>query len=221
MKNLIIPILAVLAMLQSCSQAYNKLVADETAKTVFNPSELTGIEKTISFVDSIILDNKNATDINQGYHNYFDKLKTYISEGKMYPVLVKDTVKFKFLESLDEEAFAAIWRMDDHVRKVKYKDTILTDLHVFKSLELNYKGKYMIYLKEIGKSDSLYNFIFISIQAAGDIPPTIVGWFPTHHQELDFNLFKDRLWATVFLLRLGDPLEERVERYLKEKNSGF
>jgi hypothetical protein len=85
-------------------------------------------------------------------------------------------------------------------------------------LELNLVGKYMIYLKETGKSDSRYADLYKSIDAAGDIPPAFAGWFPTHHQELDFNSFKDRLWATVFLLRLCDPFDERVERYLKGKN---
>ena len=217
MNNLIIPALAVLTILQSYTPANGKLVADETAKKIFNTTELKGIDKMISFVDSIILDNTNATDINQGYHAYFDKLKPYILEGKFYPSLVKDSIKFKFLETLDEEAFAAIWRLDENVGKVRYKDTILTDLHGFKWLELNYQAKYLIYLKEIGKSDNWYAELFKSIEIAGDISPSFSTWFPMHHQEFDFTLFKNRLWAAVLLLRMGEPLEERVERYLKEK----
>ena len=217
MKNLTIPILAVLAIMQSCTPTSKNLVADETAKKIFNTTELKGIEKTISFVDSIILDNTNATDINQGYHAYFDKLKPYILEGKIYPALVKDTVKFKFLETLDEEAFAAIWRMADYLKMVKYNDTILTDLHGFKSLTLNNQGKYMIYLKETGKSDNWYAELYKSMEIAGDISPSFSTWFPMHHQDFDFTLFKNRLWAAVLLLRMGDTFDESVERYLKEK----
>lgn len=219
MKKITIPILAVLVILQSCTPTNRKLVADETAKKIFNTTELKGIEKTINFVDSIILDNTNAADINQSYHAYFDKLKPYILEGKFYPSLVKDSIKFKFLETLNEEAFAAIWRIDDNIRKVRYKDTILTDLHGFKWLELNSQGKYLIYLKEIGKSDNWYAGLYKSIEIAGDISPSFSTWFPMHHQEFDFTLFKNRLWAAVLLLRMGEPFDESVERYLKEKNS--
>jgi hypothetical protein len=134
---------------------------------------------------------------------------------------VKDSIKFKFLETLDEEAFSAIWRMDENVGKVRYMDTILTDLHGFKWLELNYQAKYLIYLKEIGKSDNWYAGLYTSIEIAGDISPSFSTWFPMHHQEFDFTLFKNRLWAAVLLLRMGDPFEERVESYLKEKKSGF
>lgn len=218
MKNLLLPVLTILAILQSCAQSNQKLVADETARKIFNQTELAGIEKMIGFVDSIILVDSKSTDVNQGYHDYFEKLKIDVSVGKMYPALVKDSVKFKFMETLDEEAFSAIWRINDYVRMAKYKDTILTDLHGFKMLELNLAGKYMIYLKETGKSENSYANIYNNIEAAGDIPPSIAGWFPYHHQELDFNSYKDRLWATVFLLRLGNSFEEQMERYLKEKN---
>ena len=216
MKNIVIPILVVLTILQSCTPTSNKFIADKTAKEIFNPAELKGIEKMISFVDSEIYDNTNTTDINQNYHTYFDKFKSYVANGKMFPALVKDTTKFKFLETIDKEVFAAIWRMDDYMKMVKYKDTTLTDLYGFKTLQLNYQGKYLNYLKEIGKSDKRYAEIYKNIEIAGDICPATFEWFPAHHQEFDFTSFKDRLWATVFLLRMGDPLEEKVERYLKE-----
>lgn len=54
MKNLIIPILTVLTMFQSCAPTSNDLVPDETAKKVFTPTELTGIDEMIKFVDSKI-----------------------------------------------------------------------------------------------------------------------------------------------------------------------
>ena len=206
-------------MFQSCVPTSNDLIPDETAKEIFNPSELKGIEQMIKYIDNEISENTNVTDINQSYHTYFDKLESYVSNGKMFPSLLKDTTKFKFLETIDKEAFSAIWKMDDYVKMVKYRDTTLTDLYGFKSLELNHQGKYLKYLKEIGESDNKYAELYKSIEIAGDISPSTVGWFPAHHKEFDFASFKDRLWATVFLLRMGDTLEEKVERYLKEKNS--
>jgi|SRR5690554_87089 hypothetical protein len=216
MKNLIFPILTVLTMLQSCAPTNNDLVPDETAKKIFTPAELKGIDEMIKFVDSKVSENENLTDINQIYHAYFDKLDSYVSDGKMFPILLKDTTKFKFLEAVDKDAFSSIWKIDDYTKMVRYKDTTLTDLHGFKTLTLNYQGKYLSYLKETGKSDSLYSQIYKSIEIAGDIPPSIVSWYPTQTKKIDFTSFNARLWATVFLLRMGDPLEEKVERYLKK-----
>ncbi len=213
MRNLILPVLGFLALLQSCAPTSNHIVPDEIAKEIFSPAELKGIEEMITYVDRQVSEITNTTDINESYHTYFDELESFV-----FPAFIKDTTKFKFLETIDEEAFSTIWRIDDHKTMVKTKDTVLTDLQGFKSLELNHQGKYLNYLKEIGKTDKWYAAQYEIIEIAGDISPATVAWFREHHQEFDFTLFKDRLWATVFLLRMGDPLEDKVERYLKDKN---
>src|SRR5690606_24630417 len=158
------------------------------------------------------------SDVNQAYHAYFESMETYVENGNNFPDygLVKDTVKFQFLESLDKEAIDAIWRIDDRVRRViKYKDTWLNNVRT-KVLEYNVMGRYMEYLEEIGKSDSVYYHFHESMMVAGDIAPSIVLWFNGVHEDYDFTIFKNRLWATVFLLRMGDPMDEKIERYLNE-----
>jgi hypothetical protein len=218
MKNFIISILTVLISTQCFSQGSEELVVDEAAKKIFTTTELKGIEEMIKFVDGIVGDSTNVADINKAYHSYFDKYRTYAENG-FYPALVKDSVKFEYLETIDKTAFDAIWRIDDSVRKIRFRNLALDSVTGFKTLELNYFGKYKKYLKEIGKTDSIYAGIFEAIEIAGDISPSTFGWFIMSHQEFDFTLFKDRLWSTVFLLRMGDPLEEKVERYLKGKNN--
>jgi len=214
----IIPALTVLTMFLNCIPTNNKAVPDKTAKEIFNPSELEGIEKMIMFVDEIVLNNTNETDINQAYHTYFQNLETYITHDKMFPAFVKDSVKFKFFERLNKEAVDAIWQINNHIKRVKYKDTTLTDVQIT-SLELNINGSYLDYLEQIGKSDSVYDDLNNCFRVCGDISPTAVCGFLIAYKDYDFKIFKNRLWATVFLLRMGDPLEEKVERYLKERNS--
>ncbi|MEL7587223.1 MAG: hypothetical protein AAGU19_10970 [Prolixibacteraceae bacterium] len=205
-------IFAVLTVFQNYAPAGTKLIADETARKIFSPEELNGIGKMISFVDSLIVDQTKLEDINEAYHAYF-------SIDEFYPGLVKDSVKFKFLETVGKEAFDAIWTMSDSAKLVHYKGTTLVDLHGFKTLGLNYRGKYRSYMKEVGKTDSLHAVLNDAIEVAGDIPPSVYASFFEDHKKLNFSLFKDRLWTTVFILSMGDPLEERVERYLRGKNS--
>lgn len=205
--------------MQCFSQRSEKLIIDETAKTIFTSTELKGIEEMIKFVDDAIFDGVEATDINQAYHAFFDKLAQYLIEGDFLPSLFKDSIKFKYLETIDKTAFDAIWRMDDYVRMIRYRDTILTDVHGYKTLQVNLVGKYLEYIKAIGKTDSFYEGLYNSFEIAGDMSASTYTWFPMHHQEFDFSLFKDRIWATVFLLWLGDPFDEKVESYLKGKNN--
>jgi hypothetical protein len=219
MKNVLILIFAVLISMQCFAQGNKKLKVDETAKMIFTATELKGIKEMIQFVDDAVADSTNAADINQAYHSCFDKLALYLVKGDFLPSLFKDSIKFKYLETIDKTAFDAIWRIDDYVRMVRYRDTILTDLYGFTTLILNYQGKYISYLKKLGKSDSHYAYIHNQIEIAGEMSAAFYSWVPMYHQEFDFTLFKDRLWATVFLLSLDDPFEEKVERYLKGKNN--
>lgn len=209
----------VLAIQQSFGQRSEKLKVDKTAKMIFTSTELIGIKEMIKFVDVVVSDSTDIEDINQAYHSYFDNYKSYIEAGTFYPALLKDSVKFEYLETTDKAAFDAIWRIDDSVRKIRFRTLALDSVTGIKTLELNCLSKYLKYLEETGKADSQYARIFETIEIAGDISPSIATWFPMHHEEFDFSLFKDRLWASVFLLRLGDPLEEKVERYLKGKNN--
>jgi hypothetical protein len=217
MKRLTILIFAAFTVFQSCTQTDNLIKPDEIAKEVFSPAELDGIIKLIQFVDSVVCDKANTTDVNQAYHTYFESMETYIESEDKFPDygLVKDSVKFNFLERMDKAAIDAIWRIDNKKKVIRYKDTFLTDVRM-KSLEINLSGNYLDYIEEIGKSDSVYYHFHESIMVAGDIAPSIVLWFNGVHENFDFNIFKNRLWATVFLLRMGDPLDEKIERYLNE-----
>lgn len=220
MKNIIIPIFAIFVVLQSCTTPDNSIKPDEIAKEVFSPTELTGIIKMIQFADSIVCDKANTTDVNQAYHAYFESMETYIEKEDKFPDygLVKDSVKFKFFESLDKEAVDAIWHISNNKRNLRYKDTTLTDVPL-KSLGLNLSGNYLDYMEHIGKSDSVYYHFHLSMMVSGDISPATVLWFNGVHENYDFTIFKNRLWATVFLLRMGDSLDEKIERYLNEKNA--
>ncbi len=212
MKNLIILIFLVLTFQHSFAKRSEKLKVDKTAKMIFTSTELKDIEVMIQFVDGLVSDSTDVEDINQAYHAYFENYRFYIEAGTFYPALLKDSVKFEFLETIDKAAFDAIWRIDDSVRKIRFRTLSLDSVTGIKTLELNCLGKYLKYLKETGKADTRYAGIFETIEIAGDISPSIATWFPTHHVEFDFTIFKNRLWASVFLLRLSDPLEEKVER---------
>lgn len=216
MKKLIIPIFAALAALQGCVPANKDVVPDKTAKEIFTAAELQGIDKMIAFVDKAVVDKTNEEDIDMAYHACLENIAVKFSKGET-PSVIKDTVKFKFLESLSDEEIGGIWILRDFRGKIRYKDTVLTDLQGYKMLNPRVLGNYLNYMEKIGESDSTYIELAEFIKVTGDIPLGL--WFPEHHREYDFTTFKDRLWATVFLLRLQDPFEERIERYLKEQEA--
>lgn len=199
MKHLILFISTILVILQSCNPAINDVTPDETAKKIFTRAELEGIGQMIHFVDGIVSAKTGHTGINESYRAYLDKLSTDVFSGGNFTPLLNDTLKFQFLGTIDDEAFSAIWREDTAYLVWKSQG--------IKYIDLNFAGKYMKYLQEIGESDERYAKIYEGASKSGDFSPVIVVWFLKNHHELDFTVYKHRLWATIFLLRIAEPIE--------------
>ncbi|SHK01657.1 hypothetical protein SAMN05444280_15010 [Tangfeifania diversioriginum] len=219
MKSFLPVLLIICSFYSGFCQNKSELVIDETAKKTFSQTELEGIQSMIRFVDSCVVKETNLTDINAAYHAYLERQKEFMKKGEMMSPLIKDAVKFSFLERLDSNAVKSIWHIDDYIKEIGTRDTSLTDVHGIKTISINLFGSYMDYLKKIGETDERYKNIAETVEIAGDISPATTGWFLLNHNEFDFMLFKDRLFATVFILRLGDPFEEKVDRYLESKSN--
>ncbi|MGM0619704.1 MAG: hypothetical protein ACQETJ_01545 [Bacteroidota bacterium] len=219
MRTILPVILIIFSYYSGFSQNKSELVIDETAKKTFSKTELEGIQSMIKFVDSCVVKETNLTDINAAHHAYLERQKEFSKKGKMMPPLIKDTVKFSFLENLDSNAVKSIWHIDDYIREIGTRDTSLTDVHGIKTISINLFGSYMDYLKKIGETDDRYQSFAEAVEIAGDISPSTMGWYPNHHNEFDFTLFKDRLFATVYILRIGDSFDEKVDRYLESKKA--
>ena len=72
----------------------------------------------------------------------------------------------------------------------------------------------MKYLKEKGMENDFFKSVHENIEIAGDISPVVFGTFLLKHRELNFGDSENRLWASVFILRMEDPMELKVKRYL-------
>lgn len=204
MKYPFLPLLAVFILLHGCISSGDTISPDETAKKIFTRAELEGFDRMIHFVDSTVSAKTGLTGINESYNAYIDKLSSDVFSGGNFTPLVNDASKFQFLELIDNEAFSAIWG----------KQTIHLDWssRPIQMLYLNSEGKYKRYLQKVGESDEWYARIYEETDRSGDFSPVIIARFLKNHHEHDFTLYKHRLWATVFLLNIAEPLEVS-ERY--------
>ena len=117
---------------------------------------------------------------------------------------------------MDTTAFNDIWRISTNIKMVRYQDTIYRDLENFKTLNLRPVGNYMNYLKQLGETDEFFKSLHESIEVAGDLPASTAVYFPENHNEFDFNIPKNRLWATIYILRIEEPVDMKMKRYLNE-----
>lgn len=187
-----------LAILQGCNPTTNKVIPDETAKKIFTLTELEGIGRMIHFVDSIVSKKTGLTDINASYRACLDSVNADIKKGPITPLL-NDSAKFDFLETINNDAFSTIWEED-----ILY---IHSESRCRKFLRLSFHGKYTEYLQKTGETDELYAIIYEDFNKGRDFSPTMVVTFLKNHHELDFTLYRHRLWATIFLLRMPEPIK--------------
>lgn len=197
----------------SCQTKFD-LKMDKHLAEVFTDNELQEIQKMINYVDDRVMSLTNNKDINEAYHQLLNKLLYPIEDGSAYLVPFDEEEKYEFLQSLDATVFNEFWTIE-RVRKAVYQDSIYEDGYQF--LELSSSGRYVTdYLERIGKDDDYYKTEKETIELAGGLAPTIVAWFLKIHNEFDFTVPKNRLWATIFILRIEESHDKKMNRYLNK-----
>lgn len=194
----ILSILTIFILLTGCKSSNYHIEPDDVAKEIFTQKELTEIEKMILFTDSAVSAITGKKDFNESYHAFIEKLSIDAFNGKPLTPLTCDSAKFDFLETINDDALSTIWR-------IGLANTNLSSKQI-KILDLN-PGKYFEYLRETAKTEKLYDKIYEEINRSFGLTPSVVAVFLKNHHEFDFSVYKHRLWATVFLLYIGEPIE--------------
>ncbi|PHQ59639.1 MAG: hypothetical protein COC08_08500 [Maribacter sp.] len=211
--------IVILSFLLAASQIYCQktidLKSDKSLTKVFNQTEIKGLESMIQYVDNMVLIRKNKTDPNEAYHLFFEE----IAQTSEYIVPFEETIKYKFLESLDSIQFSTIWRFEYHINMIRTGDTVYRNLENFQMLDIKPFGKYMNYLEETGKDDPYFQKLREEFDNVGNLSAMTSDWFPKNHLNFDFNIPKNRLWATIYLLRREETIEMKLDRYLKNNKN--
>ncbi len=189
------------------------LTNDQELSTTFSDSELKGIASIIQYVDQKVLSDTGEMDIEKAYHSYFEKIAT----SKEYIVPFKEENKYQFLESLDPAVFNSFWNFTYEHAGISYKDSMYRDVKNFKMLDLKPESRYIKYLQKLGKTDPYFKSLHYELYMAGDLSHDYSEWFPRSHEHFDFNLPKNRLWATVYLLRREENILKKFEQYLRNQ----
>ena len=191
------------------------LKSDKHLTEIFTDNELKEIEKMISYVDDRVVEQIGNRDINGAYHQLLTEIDKTMQDCSRFFVPFDEEEKYEFLNSLDSTVFNEFWTFR-RARKAVYQDSIYD--YAYQSLELSINGRYVSdYLERIAKDDEYYKSVRETLKMAWGFSPTIAAWFLKNHDEFDFTLPKNRLWAVIYLLRIEEPHNKKMERYLNQK----
>lgn len=201
----IILILVSIALLTGFNKS-NIYEPDRIFITTFSKEELVEINSLIDHVDKLVIKETDNEDINTAYHLYYEKLKTNMGDGH-YIVPFNSKDKFSFLEHIKENTFDEFWRVD-----TRNYDTTKYYAQCNEFLSINPNGKYVDYINEIGKSDSVFFDFHENILSMGDISRTGLIRFLAINSSIDYNLIKNRLLAVVCIFSISEPIEKIANR---------
>ena len=202
-------------ILISCETKFD-LKTDKHLTQVFTDSELQEIQKMINYVDNRVVKLTNNKDIDEAYHQLLSKIDVTMQDSSKFLVPFEEEQKYEFLQSLDTTVFNEFWTIG-HVRKGVYADSVYENLDNYKTLDISGSGRYADYLERVGEDDACYKSVKESLENAGGLTPAIVASFLNMHNELDFTIPKNRLWATVFILRIEESHDKKMEQNLNQK----
>lgn len=204
MRNFLLIMTAIFAVC-CVSQRQNDLSNDETIKETFNATEIDDLLKIQSFFDKSIglTDTKNQKEIIKAYTDFF-QLNSEIEKVADLDLPINFNDQKKLYNQLDKKTFEDIWSIGWST-KMNSNDTL-------KNVELNRHGKYVEFLKTLGKQDSIIDKYHNSLEVAGDISPAIVADLVKNHDNYNIKDPKIRLMIAIHYLTLNDKFE-RKEKY--------
>jgi hypothetical protein len=213
-KNQILTVIIMVLLSSACTQNQS-LTTDKTISEIFTNEEINGLQRMLDYTDSIVVSKTKVENIENAYHEYLNLIAKSLKDSS--DILNIDEIeKYKFLESIDKSAFNAVFSMEYSIERARYKDTILTNLENIKSLSLNIGGKYIEYLEKLGETDEFFKSLHDQLTNMGDMSASFVTSFPFNHNKIDFNRLEYRLLASVFILRMEENTNDKIERYLNQ-----
>ncbi|PZX13412.1 hypothetical protein LX69_02668 [Breznakibacter xylanolyticus] len=176
---------------------HNTFKNDETLNEIFTPNEIHDISTLIDYTDDIVKSKTNQKDINHAYHVYFDILKDSMLANN-YIIPISNKMKFNFLKSIDKNTIKEFWHIH-HSKNINNEELIL-----------NRNGKFLNYIKEIGKSDSIFNDFYHFTIDMGDIYKAGLIIYFSNNDKINFNLAQNRILAMVCIFSISEEIKGQI-----------
>ena len=184
-----------------------KLQLDPTINSVFNEIESQDLQKILDFFENSICASENIKkeNINDCYKKFFKRLKQESEkDGNIYLKIPIDK-QLKVYKNLKGSTFNEIWELGKSFPLNSTSDTL-------KYYSFKFDGKYIEYLKELGKTYKVINDYTESFMDAGDMSPTMWVNVLMDYENYNINDIRVKLFIAIHYLTLNDQ-SERKEKY--------
>lgn len=204
MKNSLL-ISTIIIALSCTTQRQNDLSNDQTIKESFDKTEINDLKKIQSFFDKSIglTESDTQENLEKVYTDFFLQ-NSNIEKISDFNLSINFNDQKELYNQLDQKTFNNIWTIS-RLNKLGSNDSL-------ENIILNRQGKYVAFIKTLGKQDSVINNYYNSLEIAGDISPTMVADLIKNYKNYNVIDPKIRLIIAIHYLTLNDQ-SERKENY--------
>jgi hypothetical protein len=165
-------------------------------------------------VDSVVLCTTNLMDIEVAYPAYLDTL-CYRANRFGISSCSHESLLDSVLKRIDSDFANEIFKIY-HPTMIKLEDTTLINPKGWVEREFNIESRLMKYFKSLEEKEKYFRDVIPHCLMAGTISPSVLAYILCIHKKIDFNDFNYRLWISISLLTIIDPLEMKFREYLEK-----
>jgi len=196
-----IQILLLLILSFNCNAQINELKSCRIVNSIFNESEIQDLETITNFFEKKIC---NKDSIEKCYYSFIAKLIRNEENGELFNIEIPFEEQTELYQDINKETFANIW----FFQKVWTRNSADT----LKSLNYNYNGKFIAFLKEYGKNEKNIEIYYQTFIASEDISPSMYVQMLLNIKEMNIKDIRNRLVIAIHYLTINDNLK-RNEKY--------
>ncbi len=203
MKTILaVPLYLSLTLLVSC-RISNK--QEQLLENYFSDNEIKDLTTIVAMVDSVVLSKTKLIDIDVAYPAYLDSLCqrgnrsgiTSCSHKSLFDSVIK-----RIDTDLANEIF-----MISQAEKIIIEDTALIKTESWTKRDFNIESRLMKYFQTLEKNESYFREAIPQCLMQGGIAPAVRAYILCTHETIDFNDFNNRLWVSIILLTIYDPID--------------
>lgn len=174
-----------------------KLANDSTISSVFNPTEIEDLSKILSFFEHQIcsVEKMETSNIEACYQSFLERIKRETENG-LIPLHISFKEQKTLYQQIKDSTFNQIW--------VFNQQTMPNSNDTLKSIGLKHNGKYIEFLSEYGKLNSVIDTYYNNYIASGDLGPSMVNELIQNYQVYDLSQVNIRLIIAIHYLTLND-----------------
>lgn len=200
MKQLLL--IALIIGLTNCTVSQSKLSDNKTFRKTFSESEIQDLQLLFDFFNESICSDPNTEDLTDCYKEFFNKLEKSEETGDIHLDIPFDK-QMKVYKRFSNSTFNEIWTF---AVRWEYGDAI-QDSH--RTVHFNPNGKYLEFLKKTGKDEKVIKQYYESIQATGDIPPSLIAGLLVNFDQYNIKDIRVRFIVAIHYLTLNDRFKRR------------